>query len=49
MIKINRVVIKEVDMTLRDRKELNRLRSILARHFKTVNILFEYDDTRELI
>jgi|WetSurMetagenome_2_1015567.scaffolds.fasta_scaffold296849_4 hypothetical protein len=43
MIRIQRIRIKEVDMTLQNRKELNRLRGILTKHFKTANILFDYD------
>ena len=47
MIRIQRIRIKDVDMTLPDRAHLNRLRKILAKHFKTKDILFEYEETEE--
>lgn len=42
MIKVTRIRLKEVDLTLPDRAKLEELRSILAKHFKTTNIKFDY-------
>ena len=45
MIKVNRIRLKEVDLTLPDRASLEELRAILAEHFKTTNIQFDYELT----
>lgn len=45
MIKVNRIRLKEVDLTLPDRDSLEELRAILAKHFKTTNIQFDYELT----
>ena len=47
MIKIQRIRLKDVNMTLSDRKSLNKLREILTKSFKTKDILFEYEETEE--
>ena len=42
MTKVTRIRLKEVDLTLPDRAKLEELRSILAKHFKTSDIKFDY-------
>ena len=42
MIKVERIRLKEVDLTLPDRASLEELRVILTKHFKTNNIQFDY-------
>ena len=42
MIKVERIRLKEVDLTLPDRASLEELRVILTKHFKTTNIQFDY-------
>jgi hypothetical protein len=48
MIKIQRIRLNDVNMTLTDRKSLNRLREILTNNFETKNILFEYEESEEI-
>lgn len=45
MIKVNRIRLKEVDLTLPDRASQEELRAILAKHFKTTNIQSDYEST----
>ncbi len=44
MIHIQRIRIKDVNMTISDRNCLKKLRQILVKHFKTKDILFEYEE-----
>ena len=42
MIKVNRIRLNEVDLTMPDRASLEKLRGILTKHFKTSDIKFDY-------
>ena len=47
MIKLTKIRVNNANRTLPDAKALEQLRKILAKNFKSSNIIFEYDEIME--